>query len=447
MLHDPNHHPHSRRIAVVGAGVAGLSAAWLLSQRHDVTLYEKETRLGGHANTVDVDTPYGRLAVDTGFIVYNPPNYPNFTALLDHFGIESVLTDMSFSASSGNGRFEYSSDFPGIVGQKRNIVRPEFWRFVSDIVRFYKHAEALIDSPEIEGVSLGTFVERHGYSPMMVEHHILPMCAAIWSSSANDIRAFPMQAFVRFFKSHNLFSIGRRETWKTVKGGSRSYVKAVASAFHGQVRGAAKRIVRQEGLVLIEDETGNHEIFSDVIIAAHADEALSLLADPDAEERAILGSFRYTQNRAVLHDDVSLMPKRRSCWAGWNYIGCEDEQGDAALCVSYWMNKLQVLDRRHPLIVTLNPPREPKAKHVMRSFDYSHPLFDQAALDAQSQLWRLQGQRNTWFCGSYFGYGFHEDALQSGLAVAEQFGVQRPWTVDGASSRIALRPEMKVAAE
>lgn len=447
MLHDPYHYSASRRIAVVGAGVAGLSAAWLLSQRHDVTLYEKEGRLGGHANTVDVDTPYGRLAVDTGFIVFNPPNYPNFTALLDHFGVDSVMTDMSFAASSGNGRFEYSSDFPGIVGQKRNIVKPEFWRFVSDIVRFYRHAEALIGSPEIEGVSLGAFVDRHGYSPMMIEHHILPMCAAIWSSSANDIRAFPMQAFVRFFSSHNLFSIGRRETWRTVAGGSRSYVKAMASAFNGQVRSGAKRIVRQNGLVLIEDEAGNREIFSDVVIAAHADEALALLADPDAEERALLGAFRYTRNTAVLHDDISLMPKRRSVWAGWNYIGCEDGEGEAALCVSYWMNKLQVLDRRYPLIVTLNPPREPNARRVMRSFEYSHPLFDQSALDAQARLWRLQGQRNTWFCGSYFGYGFHEDALQSGLAVAEQFGVRRPWMVDAESSRIALGPDLEVAAE
>jgi predicted NAD/FAD-binding protein len=448
MHHRP--HPdltHSRRIAVVGGGVAGLSAAWLLSRKHEVTLYEKEDWLGGHAHTVDVETPGGRLAVDTGFIVYNQDNYPNFTALLQHLGVASVETHMSFAASVGNGRFEYSSDIRGLIGQKRNLARPGYWQMLTDIVRFYAHAESLIDSPEIEGLTLGEFLSRHGYSEHLVELHILPMCAAIWSSSASAIRGFPMRSFIRFFSSHELFKIGRRALWRTVKGGSRSYVEALVGDFASPVRRApaARAISRQGGLVTVEDVRGTRDVFTDVVMASHADQTLDLLDDADGLERQVLGAFRYTNNRAVLHDDASLMPRRRPVWASWNYIGGDDDAGEAALCVTYWMNRLQNLDRRHPIFLTLNPPREPRPSAMLRSYDYAHPLFDQGALSAQKQLWQLQGRHGTWFCGSYFGYGFHEDGLQSGLAVAEQFGVARPWARP--ANRIAEAPVLLEAAE
>jgi predicted NAD/FAD-binding protein len=436
---------HNRRIAVIGAGIAGLSAAWLLSQQHEVTLYEKERQLGGHAHTVDVKTPRGPLAVDTGFIVYNEANYPNFAALLAHLDVGSVSTHMSFAASVGGGRFEYSSDLRGLIGQKRNLARPEYWRMLADIRRFYGHAESLLDSPEIEGITLGEFLAKHGYSDKLVELHVLPMCAAIWSSSADAIRGFPMQAFVRFFSSHQLFKIGGRDLWRTVAGGSRSYVKALTDAFAGRVQVApeARHVHRQGGLVTVEDVTGNRDVFTDVVMATHADQALRLLDDPDAQERRVLGSFGYTRNLAVLHDDLTLMPRRRSVWASWNYIGADTATDDSALCVTYWMNRLQNLDRTHPVFVTLNPTHEPRSR-MLQSFEYEHPLFNQQALRAQQDLWELQGQHGTWFCGSYFGYGFHEDALQSGLAVAERFGVKRPWAAP--AGRIAEAP-LAVAAQ
>ena len=449
MLH---HHPrpdlaHNRRIAVIGGGIAGLSAAWLLSRRHEVTLYEKEDWLGGHAHTVDVETAGGPLAVDTGFIVYNRANYPNFVQLLDHLEVASTETNMSFAASVGEGRFEYSSDLLGLVGQTSNLGRRDYWQMLADIVRFYTHAESLLDSPEIEGMTLGAFLDRHGYSPQLVDLHVLPMCAAIWSSSAEAIRGFPMQAFVRFFSSHQLFKVGRRAKWRTVAGGSRSYVQALVADFAGPVRlaPAARAISRQGGLVTVEDTRGARDVFTDVVLASHADQSLALLDDADDLERQVLGAFGYTKNRAVLHDDRTLMPRRRHVWASWNYIGGDDMEGGEALCVSYWMNRLQKLDRRHPIFLTLNPPREPKAGQVLRSFEYEHPLFTQAALSAQRDLWQLQGRRGTWFCGSYFGYGFHEDGLQSGLDVAERFGVRRPWAMP--ASRIAAAPDMLEAAE
>jgi predicted NAD/FAD-binding protein len=433
-----------RRIAVVGAGIAGLSAAWLLSRKHDVTLYEKEDRLGGHANTVDVETAHGPLSVDTGFIVYNEENYPNFKALLGHLDVATVTTNMSFAASVDEGRFEYSSDFRGLVGQKRNLAQPAYWQMLLDIIRFYGHAESMLGSPEIEGVTLGEFLTAHGYSERLVDHHVLPMCAAIWSSSAEAIRGFPMQAFVRFFSSHQLFKVGRRKLWNTVKGGSRSYVEALVGDFTRPVHIApqARAVHRAGGTVTVEDVTGKRDMFTDVVMGTHADQALRLLDDADAQERQVLGGFSYTRNLAVLHDDPALMPRRRHVWASWNYIGSSSATDEHALCVSYWMNRLQNLDRRHPLFVTLNPTREPRSA-IARSFEYEHPLFDQAALRAQGDLWQLQGRNGTWFCGSYFGYGFHEDGLQSGLAVAERFGVTRPWA--SPIGRIAAAPVLAAA--
>ncbi len=440
----------ARRIAVVGSGIAGLSAAWLLSRAHQVTLYEKADWLGGHANTVDVEGPTGPVAVDTGFICYNPRNYPNLVALLDHLGVAHKPTVMSFAASAGRGRFEYSSaDLNSLLGQRGNIIRPRFWFMLRDIVRFYAKARTLVDCPSAEGVSLGEFLAREGYSQGLVEDHVLPMCAAIWSTTATRIRDYPLRSFLRFFSSHGLLDLAQAPDWRTVAGGSREYVRRLRASFDGSVRLATgvRRIVRGDGQVTVEDDAGRRASFDDVVIGAHADEALALLADPDAEERRLLGAFRYTDNLAVLHDDPGLMPKRRRVWASWNYIGGEPQAEDRPLCVSYWMNRLQGLSTEQQLFVTLNPIREPRAGATLRVFNYSHPLFDQAALQAQRDLWSLQGRRNTWFCGSYFGYGFHEDALQAGLAVAEALGkVRRPWRVAAESGRVLSMPEGPVPA-
>jgi predicted NAD/FAD-binding protein len=415
-----------RRVAVVGAGIAGLSAAWLLSRTHEVVLYEKNGWLGGHANTVDVDCPEGRIPVDTGFIVYNPRNYPNFTALLEHLGVGSVAASMSLGVSVDDGRLEYSSRPLGLFGQPGNALSPRFWRMLSDILRFYEESRRLGDSA-VDGMTLGDFLARRRYSEALVEEHVLPMCAAIWSTTASQIRQYPMRSFLRFFSSHGLLQVWNRPQWRTVAGGSRAYVDALRGRMGDsvQVRPAAARISRTGGLVVVEDAGGRHDTFTDVVIGAHADEALGLLADPSADERRILGAFRYTDNLAVLHDDSALMPRRRVTWGSWNYIGARGDDGETPLSVSYWMNRLQSLPTRRQLFVTLNPIRPPR--HAIAAFEYAHPLFDAAALDAQGRLHALQGIRNTWFCGSYFGYGFHEDALQSGLAVAEALGAAAPW--------------------
>ena len=440
---------HPKNIAVVGAGIAGLSAAWLLSRRHKVTLFEDESRLGGHAHTVDVETASGTIPVDTGFIVFNSGNYPNFEAMLAHLGVPSIKAQMSFSASIGNGAFEYSSNPGGILAQPANLINPGYWRMLGEIVRFYRHAESLLDSPALDGITLGDFLSQAGYSKNLIDRHILPMSAAIWSCPAEMIRAFPMRAFVRFFFNHRLFRIGSPTRWRTVAGGSRSYVDALVADMRGAFRRkpGARAVLRQLDSVMIEDATGTREIFDDVIMATHADVTLDLLKDADPLERALLGAFRYTDNRAVLHEDASLMPRRRRAWACWNYLDTGALQNGSDLCVTYWMNALQNLDRRHNLFLTLNPMREPRDSALKREFWYTHPVFDQGALDAQQNLWQLQGRRSTSFCGAYFGYGFHEDGLQSGLAVAERFGVRRPWSVENESGRLVLEPQPTVAAE
>jgi predicted NAD/FAD-binding protein len=436
---------------VVGSGIAGLSAAWLLSQRHDVSVFEKDGWAGGHANTVDVDTPFGPVAVDTGFICFNRPNYPNLTALFEHLGVPTKATSMSFAASVRGGQIEYSSaDINGLIGHRGNLIRPRFWFMLRDIVRFYAKARTMADGAHLDGITLGAFLDREGYSRGLVEDHVLPMCAAIWSTSAKDIRDYPLRAYLRFFSNHGLLDIGEQQRWHTVEGGSRTYVGKLTASFADRIALASPaRSIRRDGEgVTVIDGAGLAHRFDDVVIAAHADDALGLLADADGEERRLLGAFRYTQNRAVLHDDPALMPRRRRVWASWNYIGGREEAGERPLCVSYWMNHLQGLDPRQPLFVTLNPIREPRPGTVKAEFDYAHPLFDAAALKAQEELWSLQGRRNTWFCGSYFGYGFHEDGLQAGLAVAEQLGgVRRPWIVANESGRIGLKPLAMVAAE
>jgi predicted NAD/FAD-binding protein len=434
-----------RRVAVIGSGISGLSAAWLLSKTMRVTVYEKDSRLGGHSNTVLVPTADGEIPVDTGFIVYNERNYPNLVALFKEIGIETAASEMSFAASLDGGRLEYSgSGLNGLIGQRRNILRPRFWKMVRDILRFYRNAPSLLKEPGLEQVSLGQYLDSHDYSSAFVQDHLLPMGAAIWSTTAAQMRAYPLLAFVRFFASHGLLSLADRPLWRTVAGGSQQYVKRISEGFTNEIRlgvGVAA-ISRQNGRVIVTDSQGHRDIFSDVVIATHADQALKLLADPDPQERSLLSAFSYTPNTAVLHTDLRLMPERRRVWSSWNYIGESEEAGESPLCVTYWMNRLQNLDMRHPLFVTLNPTREIAPDKIIRKFNYTHPLFDQAALNAQQQLWRLQGQRGTWFCGAYFGYGFHEDGLQSGLAAAEELGgVRRPWQVASSSGRITLRPD------
>ncbi|NTJ41252.1 NAD(P)-binding protein [Agrobacterium larrymoorei] len=434
-----------RKVAVIGSGISGLSAAWLLDKSADVTLFEADSRLGGHANTVTVERPgHKSIAVDTGFIVYNEKNYPNLVALFEHLGVPTLATEMSFAASLHGGKLEYSgSGLGGLLGQKSNLLRPRFWSMVRDIMRFYKIAPDLLTDPALQGISLGDYLDRNQYSAGFVDDHLLPMGAAIWSMTAKDMRDYPLQAFIRFFVNHGLVQLSGRPQWRTVKNGSREYISRIMTGFRGTVilNSRISGIKRTDEGVKVLDRAGHLMMFDDIVIATHADQALALLSDADQQEAVLLGAFGYTRNAAVLHSDETLMPNRKAVWSSWNYLSEPDAKGSEQLCVTYWMNRLQHIDSTTPLFVTLNPSRPIDPAKLIQTFDYAHPLFDAKAVAAQKSLWSLQGRRNTWFCGAHFGSGFHEDGIQSGLAVAEALGgVKRPWNVEDESGRIFLTP-------
>ena len=429
------------KIAVVGSGVAALSSAWLLSQRHRVTVYEKAERLGGHSNTVTAAALSGDVAVDTGFICFNDATYPNLIALFTHLGVQTRATDMSFAVSLEEGRFEYAA--PGLFAQRRNLLRPRFWSMLSEVLRFYRQAPIHLGGLTDPDLTLGDYLKREGFSEAFRDDHLLPMAAAIWSSPAHTLMDYPAEAFIRFCGNHGLLKLVGRPLWRTIKGGSRVYVERLAQAIEDvRLDHGVTAVRRTDHGVMVHDSQGGAERFDHVVIGAHADQALAMLDDPTAREREVLGAFRYSRNFTVLHTDADLMPRRRRAWASWNYIGA-----NGGLCVTYWMNKLQGLPGQD-LFVTLNPPRPPKPDTLLRSELYEHPIFNPAALEAQKQLWSLQGRGGVWFCGAHFGAGFHEDGLQSGLAVAEQLGgVRRPWTVANESGRIHLSPASAGAME
>ncbi|MEZ5856274.1 MAG: FAD-dependent oxidoreductase [Hyphomicrobiaceae bacterium] len=430
-------------IAVIGSGISGLSAAWLLSRAHSVTLYESESRIGGHSHTVDAIVDGRPVPVDTGFIVYNEPCYPNLTALLDHLNVATVASNMSFAVSMRDGATEYSGEsFAGLLARPGNVLSRRFWSMLRDILRFYREAPRLLERPSDGAQTLGDYLAKGRYGQAFREDHLLPMAGAIWSASPGTMLAYPARAFVQFFVNHGLLKLRGRPIWRTVSGGSRAYVERLMQAFNGNVlrNKPVVEVRRSRDGVWVRTGDGDERRFDHVVIAAHADQALAMLADADADELRLLGGFEYTANEAWLHQDRSLMPRRRAAWASWNYLGQGDHRSERAVALSYWMNRLQPLGVEQPIFVTLNPAREPDPDTVHWRGTYYHPVFNAAALGAQRELWSLQGRRRTWFCGAYFGAGFHEDGLQAGLAVAEQLGgVKRPWDVAGQSDRIIVR--------
>ena len=439
------------KIAVIGTVISVMAAAWLLAKRHDVTVYERADRIGGHSNTVDAHTPQGVVPVDTGFIVYNEQTYPNLTAMFAHLDVPTIASEMSFAVSLDDGALEYAGGdrIAPLFAQKRNLLRPRFWSMLRDLYRFYRDAPGDIArlGPQ---ATLGDYLKVGGYGVAFRDDHLLPMAAAIWSAPAKAMLDYPAAAFIRFNDNHGLLKLTNRPVWRTVRGGSRAYVNKLTASYAGHIR-LNENIVsirRNPDGVEIDTATGDTQRYDHVVMATHADQALSLLDNASRDERAVLTKFRYSRNLAVLHCDEGLMPRRRAVWSSWNYIGARDG-ADAGVTVSYWMNRLQNLSTEKPLIVTLNPQRPPHAGTIYHSEVYEHPMLDTAALAAQGRLWSLQGVNRTWFCGAYFGAGFHEDGLQAGLAVAEQLGnVRRPWTVANESGRICLdtgRPAMTEA--
>lgn len=441
------------RIAVIGTGIAGMSAAWLLSQAHLVTVYEQASRLGGHSNTIDVPPGNGAamrapMPVDMGFIVYNPMNYPNLTALFQHLEVPTQISEMSFAVSLRNGALEYAgTTLNGMFAQRRNILRPYFWSMLRDIARFYRQAPRDAAALAGRGLSLGDYLAANGYRKPFIRDHLLPMAAAIWSSPIDQVAEQPAASFIRFCENHGLLRLRNRPEWRTVTGGARAYIQRLTAPYAERIRlGCGVRAInRRAHEVAVTDSSGTETIYDHVVIAAHADQALGMLADPSEAEANLLGAMRYGANEAVMHRDRALMPRRRNVWASWNYIGGKTRK-DESLCVTYWMNRLQDLPDQEPVFVTLNPSRPVAAESVIHRESYMHPVFDAAAMRAQRALWALQGRRRTWYCGAYFGAGFHEDGVQAGLAVAEALGgVRRPWNVADESGRIHLPTGMTPA--
>ncbi|OQP88131.1 NAD/FAD-binding protein [Rhizobium rhizosphaerae] len=426
--HGAGHQPRLK-VAVIGSGISGSSAAWALNDVHDVTLFEKDARPGGHTATVDVDYNGRMIAVDTGFIVYNEANYPNLTALFDLLKVKTHPTSMSFSLSLDEGALEWKGGpFSSLFAQKRNLVRPSFLLMLKEILRFNRVCLADRSAGRLEAMSIGEYLDWRGFSPGFTNNYLIPMAAAIWSAPPNRMMEFPAWHFVRFFDNHRLI-YSRPHPWRTVVGGSRTYLNRLLTPLAGRIRlSAGLRAIQRDatGVTLI-DAAGHAERFDKVVIATHSDQARALLADATPAEEEILSAVPYQANRVVLHRDRALMPRREKVWASWNYLRSSSAEGAHRVAVSYWMNNLQPIDAACPLFVTLNPEREPDPKLVFGEYSYDHPQFSGRSMQAQERLATIQGDNHTYFAGAWTGYGFHEDGLSSGLAAAEALGATVPW--------------------
>ncbi|MEM9277189.1 MAG: FAD-dependent oxidoreductase [Pseudomonadota bacterium] len=417
------------KIAVIGSGISGNSAAWALAKSNHVTLYEKQDRLGGHSATVNVEHNGQTIPVDTGFIVYNEQNYPLLTRLFNHLGIATQPSKMTFAVSLEDGKLEWcGSKLKGVFAQPSNLLSPSFLRMLRDIFRFNRKARQDLQSGALCGLTLNDYLHQAGFSKRLKNDYLVPMTSAIWSTPSSKMLEFPAESLIRFMKNHSLIQ-KQRPRWRTVTGGSREYVATLAQDTNAEFRTgcAVIRVERTPAGILVTDETGHAELFDQVIMASHSDQTLKMISQPTSLEQEILGSIRYVSNDVWLHQDTALMPKRRNAWASWNYLGGKRVEDERDVSVTYWMNQLQDINNDCPLFVTLNPLKEPKSELTLNRFQYSHPLFDTKAVEAQARLHEIQGKDGIWFCGAWCGYGFHEDGLKSGLDVARALGGVIPW--------------------
>ena len=417
------------RIAVVGAGISGLASAWLLSRQHEVTLFEAGDYLGGHTNTVDVTLDGVSHPVDTGFLVFNEKTYPNLIALFALLGVDSVETEMSFAVSLENPDLEWAgSSLATVFGQKRNLVRRQFWAMLSDILRFNRESTAWLLSHPNDERSLREFLYAGKYADAFADWYLLPMAAAIWSCPTGQMLDMPLATFIRFCHNHGLLQIFDRPMWRTVRGGGREYVRKIAAQLNDvRIACPVQGVTREAGGLRVT-HAGGSELFDQVVMACHSDQALSLLGATASEgQRAVLSAIRYQPNRALLHTDPALLPRDRKLWSAWNYFAGSGDPGAQPVGVSYLINKLQPLPFQSPVVVTLNPAREPDPAKVLAEFEYAHPIFDGPAIAAQQRLADVQGEGGIWLAGAWGSYGFHEDGLKSALRVANGLGVLAPW--------------------
>jgi uncharacterized protein len=412
------------RVAVVGAGVSGLVVAHLLHRAHDVTVFDANGYAGGHTNTVRVDTPNETHQVDTGFVVFNDRNYPNFEWLLDRLGVGWQRSTMSFSVSDGMGDFEYSSASPsGLFAKRAHLLTPWFHRMVADLARFNRAARELLDDGA-EDVSLGDWLERHRFSRAFIERLIVPQASAVWSAAPRQTWSFPARFLVEFFEHHGMLSLRGRPAWRTVRGGSARYVEALTRPFSSRLRlrTPVDAVTRGPDHVLVKPRGGEAERFDEVVLATHSDESLALLRDASDREHEILGAIPYQPNEAVLHTDVRMLPRRRRAWASWNYHLLAEPK--PASTVTYHMNRIQSLRAEREFCVTLNRTEAIDPAHVIRTIPYAHPVYTAAGVKAQARVGEIDGHNRTHFCGAYWGWGFHEDGVRSALRVGERFGAR-----------------------
>lgn len=430
------------RIAVVGSGITGIGAAWALKNRNEVTVYESADRPGGHARTIDIDMGGVALPVDTGFIVYNERNYPNLTEFFKTLGTATKDSDMSFSVSDPDTGLEYAGSAGGMFANKSNLLRPTMWSMLRGINRFRGEQDRLDEVPDT--ISISAYLAQQGYPSAFGSHYLLPLAAAVWSGTGSDVAKMPAGTFLNFLANHGLIRLNDRPQWRTVVGGSKRYVDRALAGIDELLLGhRVVNIERDSDSVTLFDEHGGRRQFDHVVLATHADMSLRILGNAaTAAERRIVGSFRYATNRAVVHSDPLLMPKRRAAWSSWNAIGSVGAAGTTPVTVSYWMNRLQSLPQDRQVFVSLNPTTEPTPRSVIDDIMFQHPQFDTTSALGQRDLGLIQGNNRTWFGGAYCGYGFHEDGLQAGLTIATALGSPAPW-----STRIVpMSPAAHVAA-
>ncbi len=414
------------KVAIIGSGISGLSCAYLLQNVADVRVFESQAMIGGHTATKDVTVDGSHYAVDTGFIVFNDWTYPNFIRLLDELGVRSKPTEMSFSVASEISGLEYcGSGLKGLFAQRRNLLRPKFYRMLRDIVRFNRESVEDLDNGLVSAhISLGEYLRERNYSVEFIEDYLIPMGSAIWSASHATMMSFPLVFFIRFFKNHGLLSVTNRPQWRVVEGGSRSYLEPLIAGFKDRMETNVKivSVERTDQEVRIHFNDGRIDVFDQVVFACHSDQALKLIKNPSEFEREILGAMTYQSNDVVLHTDESLLPRRRKAWASWNYRIRQRQQTQAVL--TYNMNTLQGINSDKVFCVTLNDTDNIRADSILGRYQYSHPVFTPESVAAAARWSDINGQHRSWFCGAYWANGFHEDGCSSGIRVATSLGAK-----------------------